>query len=323
MLGIEVGIKKVLLGLIIVCSASTVQAQNFIRSNEWKKYRREFYIGIGAANFLGDLGGLNKIGTDHSLVDLELSQTGISAGLGYKYKIQKWLNIVSCFKYLKVKGDDKLTLEKFRNNRNLNFKSNIFELSARLEFVYMHNVVGNRDAIKRTFSQRMRTSSYDLSLFVGIGGFYFNPKGRDASGNWYKLKPLHTEGQGLPNGPKQYKNYSVCIPMGLSYRYYIERQWSIGLELSFMKTFTDYIDDVSTSYYDPKLLKQAYGELSPKMADPNKGLIDGFSSPNADGSGAQRGDLDKDSYLSIQLTVGHLIKSKKSKRRKTKLRSRF
>ena len=183
--------------MIILTITSSVTAQNFVRSNEWKKYRKEVYMGVGAANFLGDLGGLNKIGTDHSIVDLELSQTGISAGLGYKYKIQKWLNIVSCFKYLKVKGDDKLTLERFRNNRNLNFKSNVFELSARLELVYMHNTVGNRYALKRTFKQRMRTSAYDLSAFFGIGGFYFNPKGRDGSGNWHKLKPLHTEGQGL------------------------------------------------------------------------------------------------------------------------------
>ncbi|MBP9069193.1 MAG: hypothetical protein KBG47_06780 [Bacteroidia bacterium] len=320
---LEVGIKKALLGLLILCSVYELSAQNFIRSNEWKKYRREVYVGIGAANFLGDLGGLNKIGTDYSIVDLELSQTGISTGIGYKYKILKWLNVVSCFKYLKVKGDDKLTLEKFRNNRNLNFKSNIFELSARFELVYMHNNVGNRYAIKRTFKQRKKTNSYDLSLFFGAGVFYFNPKGKDAVGVWHLLKPLHTEGQGLPNGAKQYKNYSVCIPLGVSYRYYIERQWSVGIEFSFMKTFTDYIDDVSTTYYDPQALKQAYGALSQKMADPNKGFIDGFSSPNADGSGAQRGDIEKDSYMSLQLTVGHLIKSKKYKRKKTRLRSRF
>jgi len=308
---------------VSVLFTQTMFAQNFKKGNEWKKYRREVFIGFGAANFLGDLGGLDKIGTDLSPVDLELQQTGISAVFGYKYKLAKWFNVVSAFKYLRVRGDDQLTAEKYRNNRNLNFKSNIFELTFRMEFVYMHNSVGNRYGIKNTFGKRMKTNSFDLTAFVGAGGFYFNPKGRSSNGTWHKLKPLHTEGQGLPGGPKQYKNYSVCIPFGFAYRYYVQRNWSIGIEISYMKTFTDYIDDVSTFYYDPKELKASYGELSAKMADPNKGQIDGFSSPAADGKPAQRGDVDKDSYLTLQLTTGYIIKQNKYRRKKAKLRSRF
>lgn len=323
MLDLAAGIKKVLVALALVSNVNTSQAQNFIRSNEWKKYRKEIYIGIGAANFLGDLGGLDRIGTDFSIVDLELSQTGISAGLGYKYKLAKWFNISLGMQYLKVRGDDKLTSEIYRNNRNLNFKSNIFEVAYRMELVYMHNTVGNRYGIKRTFGNRMKTSSYDLALFVGIGGFYFNPQGKDVNGRWTKLKPLHTEGQGLPGAPKQYKNYAVCIPLGLAYRYYIERAWSVGIELTFRKTFTDYIDDVSTRYYDKDILLQNYGSKSVQMADPSLGKITGATEPDASGVGAQRGDKEKDSYMSIQLTVGHLIKSKKYKRKKTRLRSRF
>ncbi len=323
MLDIAAGIKKVLVSVILLSVVNTIQAQNFIRSNEWKKYRKEFYVGIGAANFLGDLGGLDRIGTDHSIVDLELKQTGFSAGAGYKYKLAKWFNISFGMQYLKVRGDDKLTAEMFRNNRNLNFKSNIFELAYRMELVYMHNTVGNRYGIKRTFSNRMKTSSYDLALFAGIGGFYFNPKGRDKSGRWVALKPLHTEGQGLSGGPKQYKNYAICIPMGVAYRYYIERAWSVGIELTFRKTFTDYIDDVSTRYYDKDVLSQNYGTKSSQMADPSLGKIAGATEPDASGVGAQRGDKDKDSYMSVQLTVGHLLKNKKYKRKKTRLRSRF
>jgi hypothetical protein len=33
-------------------------------------------------------------------------------------------------------------------------------------------------------------------FLVGVGGFHFNPQGKDpATGDWVKLKPLHTEGQ--------------------------------------------------------------------------------------------------------------------------------
>lgn len=297
-------------------------SQNFIKSNEWKKYKREFYVCLGPSNFLGDLGGLDKIGTDFSPVDLEINQTSISAGLGYKYKVAKWLNLIIGTNYLKVRGDDKLTKEQFRHNRNLNFKSNIFELNGRIEFVYMHNEVGNRYGIKNTLGRRKKTSSYDLAFFVGIGGFYFNPKGKDKAGTWVKLKPLHTEGQGLSGGPKQYSNFSVCIPIGIAYRYYIQRAWSIGIEFTFRKTFTDYIDDVSTVYYDKKALQENFGTKSVQMSDPSLGLVVGATEPDASGASAQRGDINKDSYMSIQLTVGYLIK-KKYKRKKSQLRRKF
>ncbi|MGZ3932595.1 MAG: hypothetical protein ACXVP0_15050, partial [Bacteroidia bacterium] len=217
-------------------------------------------------------------------------------------------------------GDDKLTLEPFRNNRNLNFKSNIFELAGRIELVYMANKVGHRYGIKKTLSRRMKNRSWDFSGFAGFGGFYFNPKGRDASGNWVDLKPLHTEGQGLPGGPKQYSNYAICIPMGVAYRLYFNRTLVVGIEFSFRKTFTDYIDDVSTVYYDKTALAQAYGPKSAQMSDPSLGTIPGATSPDAAGNAAKRGNKDKDSYMSLQLTVGYIIKSKHGKAR---LRSKF
>ncbi|HRD40198.1 MAG TPA: hypothetical protein PLC65_16345, partial [Bacteroidia bacterium] len=230
----------------------------------------------------------------------------------------------AAFNYLIVKGDDRLTTEPFRNNRNINFKSNIFELAGRLEFVYMANRVGHRYGIKRTLSRRMKNRSWDFTAFVGIGGFYFNPKSRDPKGNWVKLKPLHTEGQGLPGGPKQYSNYSVSIPMGIAYRIYFNRKVCVGLEANFRKTFTDYIDDVSGVYYDKSAIQKAYGSQAAYFADPSKGLIPGQTSAGNELTGAEaqmRGDSRQmDSYMSLQLTVGYLIKKKRGK---TRLRSKF
>jgi hypothetical protein len=311
---------KRLLSIFFALIVIAGQAQNFARPNDWKKFRKEVYVGVGAANFLGDLGGLNKVGTDYSPVDLEFVETRTAFGLGYRYKLAKWLNVSAAFNYLIVRGDDKLTQEPYRNNRNLNFKSNIFELAGRLELVYMNNKVGHRYGIKRTLSRRMKNRSWDFTGFVGIGGFYFNPKGRDKSGKWIPLKPLRTEGQGLPDGPKQYTNYALCIPMGAAYRMYFNKKWVVGLELCYRKTFTDYIDDVSGTYYDPAALTAAYGTKSAEMADPSLGTIPGATAPDGLGNRAQRGDKNKDSYMTIEVTVGYIIKSKKGKSR---LRSKF
>lgn len=314
---------KRLLAIFCFLTVFLAHSQNFIRPNEWKKYRREVYGCVGAANFLGDLGGLNRIGTDYSPVDLEVVETRSAFTLGYRYKLAKWFNVSASFNYLIVRGDDRLTAEPFRNNRNLNFKSNIFELAGKIEFVYMANRVGHRYGIKRTLSRRMKNRSWDFTAFVGIGGFYFNPKGRNTKGAWVKLQPMHTEGQGLPGGPANYKKYSLCIPMGCAYRIYFNRKVCVGLELNFRKTFTDYIDDVSGVYYDPNVIGAAYGPQAAYLADPSKGNIPGQTNyADANGVEAQmRGDSrQKDSYMSLQLTVGYIIKKKRGK---TRLRSKF
>ena len=312
--------RRVLILLTLSFSVLIIEAQNFTRPGDWKKYRKEIFISAGTSNFLGDLGGRDRIGKDYSPVDLELSQTKTAFGIGYRYKIDTWLNVVGKFNYMIVKGDDALTQEIYRNNRNLNFKSNIFELAGRVEIGYQSAKSGNRYGIKRTLSRRHKANSQALFFFAGIGGFYYNPKGRDARGNYIKLMPLHTEGQGLPGGPKQYTNYSICIPLGVYYKMTINKQWTAGLEFGWRKTFTDYIDDVGTTYYDNLALKNSYGTVSAAMADPNKGNVYGQTQPNADGSGGQRGDIQKDSYMSLEVTVGYIFKQK---RKRARLRSKF
>ncbi len=313
-------LRKNLTFLILICIAVNVSSQNFTRPGEWKKYRKEVYISIGASDFLGDLGGRNKAGTDFSPVDLNFALTKTAFGLGYRYKLQRWINVTTKFSYCIIQGDDAQTKDPFRNNRNLNFKSNIFELATRLEVGWESNKAGNRYGIKKTLNRRMKNNRHGIFLFGGIGVFYFNPKGRLPTGAYVKLRPLHTEGQGLPDGPKQYSNYSICIPLGIYYKATINKQWTVGLEFSWRKTFTDYIDDVSTSYYDNNAIAAAYGTTAAKMADPSLGNIPGASYPDATGVAAQRGDKDLDTYITLEVTVGYIFKQK---RKRARLRSKF
>lgn len=322
LLGLIKGRCKIIAVVAFLFFLTFLHSQNFRLSNDWKKYRKDVSLRIGAANFLGDLGGLDKTGTDFSPIDMEWKTTKVSFSIAYRYKIAKWLNLVFDASYLKVTGDDKLTKDIYRNNRNLNFKSNIFETAGKLEFSYLRSVVGHRYGLKNTRKKRMKTKAEEYSLFIGCGGFYFNPKGKDKNGNWVRLHPLHTEGQGLPNGPKQYKRVSVCIPVGFSYRVIYCKIWSIGVEFGFRKTFTDYLDDVSTRYYDKKVLKASYGNKALEMSDPSLGNIYGATEPDASGLQAQRGDKEKDSYMSLQVSLGYILKPKRKVRR-SRLKSKF
>ncbi len=296
-------------------------SQSFARASDWKKYRKEIIIQAGVAEFLGDLGGLDKVGTTKSPVDLEFVLTRPAISLAFRYKFAKFFNWHTSFNYLVVAGDDKLTTEPFRQNRNLNFKSNIFELATRAEFSLFSNKIGHRYGIKRTISRRHKSRSWELIGFVGIGAFYFNPKGMNKVGDYVPLRPLHTEGQGLPDGAKQYSNFAISIPMGIAYRMILSKQWCVGIEFNYRKTFTDYIDDCSTVYYDNATLNDTYGPISAQMADPNLGTIPGATLPAGDGLNAQRGNSkDKDAYMGIQITVGRFFAPK---RRKSRLRSKF
>ena len=301
----------------ILCFPAATKAQYFMSSNSWKKMRHEIYLGGGAGNFLGDLGGRNQIGKDYSYADIEMSLTRPSATLGYRYRIAKQWGWRTDINYMRLWGKDALTDEKYRNNRNLSFRTNLVELSTNLEFAIYINKGGNRYHIKNTRKRRYKSSSHYIYFFGGLGAFYFNPKA-ELGGNWYALQPLSTEGQGLPGGPKKYKRVSVSIPMGIGYRLNVSKQWTIGLEYNFRKTFTDYIDDVHGTYYDPELLYEHKGPIAVMLSDPSKGDIPNATAPNGDGTGAQRGDKQMDSYMSIEIKVGYLMKTKKRKKTRAK-----
>jgi hypothetical protein len=291
-----------------------------MRPSEWKKFKREVFVTMGSANFLGDLGGRDRIGTDYSPADLDFSQTRTAFGFGGRYKLDRVVNVAGKFSYLAVRGNDAETSEPYRNNRNLNFKSNIFEITARIEGGYQSQKRGgNRYGIIQNYG-KSRNFTHNVFAFIGFGAFYFNPKGLTPTGDWVNLRPLHTEGQGLPGGPKQYKPFSFNVPIGAYYKLTINKVWSVGIELCYRKTFTDYIDDVGTVYYDQSKLSEAYGALSAQMADPNKGIIYGATLPDAAGNPAQRGDRQKDSFMSLELSASYIFKKT---RRSARLRSKF
>ncbi len=300
--------------VLFTAFCTSLKAQYFAKRDSWKKERKEYILGLGASNFLGDLGGLNKVGTHYSYADLELVLTRPTGSFGYRYRLNKRFASRTDFSYLLIGGNDKLTKEPFRMNRNLHFKSNVFELATNIEMSLSFDRHGNRYHIKKTMMRRYKAYSSYYYIFVGVGGFYYNPKAQ-YGGNWYALQPLSTEGQGLPGGARKYKRVSISIPMGIGARYKINKKWTVGIEYNFRKTFSDYIDDCSSVYYDPAILLVKKGPVAVALADPSLGVIPNATAPNGDGSGAQRGNTrDKDSYMNIEIKVGYVLDSRKKRR---------
>jgi hypothetical protein len=140
--------------------------------------------------------------------------------------------------YLNLKSDERESEDTIAYNRGLHFRSPVYELSGQLEFNFLPYQPGNP------------LYTWTPFIYTGISLFHYNPQAENKNGEWVDLQELGTEGQGTETFPKR-KKYSLiqfAIPMGGGVKIAVNESFSIILEYGARKTFTDYLDDVSTTY---------------------------------------------------------------------------
>jgi hypothetical protein len=240
----------------------------------------EIGVFLGGSYYIGDLNPMIHFGP----------QTKPAGGVVFRYNLNPRLAVRANALFGKIEADDAMSNSSAQQQRNLNFKSSITELSAQLEFNFLDYQIGN---------ERRKFTPY---IFFGLAGFKFNPI---ATYNNYdfSLQPLGTEGQGLDGGSskKKYRLIQMSIPFGVGIKTNLSKNIGLSVEWGMRKTFTDYLDDVSTNYYDPALLAAAHGPASAVASDPSKG-----TDPNFSNVGRQRGNpTTKDwySFAGIALTI--------------------
>jgi len=282
------------------------------QGQRWKRYRHEVFAGVGVSNFLGELGGGEEEGRDF-YDDLDFNATRPTFAVGYRYKLLSVVSLRGSLIYGRVNGNDANTEEFFRNNRNLHFRSPIVEVAAAAEVYFLKENLSSKYKLRGVRGKL--ASNLSGYFFVGVGGFYFNPRA-EYNGKWVSLQPLGTEGQGLREGTKKYSRIALAIPGGIGFKYTINKTWSLGIEYGLRKTSTDYIDDVSTTYYDNAALRVENGDMAADLADPSKTFAEG-DKLYITGDGTQRGDSnDKDSYMFGFITLQYRFSQSKSNRPK-------
>ena len=221
------------------------QHANFNSQRNWSLHKKELQIGIGATQFNGDLGGAEGIGRDYSLKDIDWPATGIAFWLGYRQRFHPYFATTTSLCVFNLKGADSLSEEPSRNARDLHFKSFAIEIQQRLEFIFAANEkFGSTFNLPGHYTKKNRSQQY--YVFAGLGLCYFNPRAQNTDGDWVNLRPLRTENQ-----EKAYSPITLTMPFGVGFRMGVSRMWRVGVELSYVKTFSDYMDDVSTNYADP------------------------------------------------------------------------
>jgi hypothetical protein len=168
-----------------------------------------------------------------------------------------------------------------RVERNLHFRSNNVELA----FLGAYNLspMGVR------FYQR---SDLNFHVFGGFALMYMNPKARSDAGEWTALQPLRTENI-------KYGRVQFVLPVGLGARIKIDPFFNIRIEAGYRFTFTDYLDDASSTRYvavtNPKAV-----EFADRRTPENK--------PSRPYEVGKRGNPDKnDGYFLMNITVQYYL----------------
>jgi hypothetical protein len=176
-----------------------------------------------------------------------------------------------------------------QQQRNLHFRSRLFEASALLEVNFFR------------YRAKKDGRAWTPFLFAGLAYFRANPQA-ELNDEWIDLQPLGTEGQGTTARPflEPYKVDLFAIPFGAGFKFNFGRL-DFQLEWGMRRTYTDYIDDVSGTYVDNDLLSFENGPLAATMADRSGlGSLPGFS--NADRARGNSNTRDWYNYTGISIT---------------------
>ena len=273
------------------------------------QYAWDFGVHIGAANYLGEMGGKDEPRRDF-VWDMKLSQTRWAVGGFARRKINRLVSVNTGLMFLRLQGADDLSTYGPRVGRNLNFKNDVVEWYLRPEFtIFQDNDLGGRGRYKTDFR---------LFGYVGLGVYYSNPKGRiNGEGDYYALRPLTTE-------LVDYSKIGVSVPAGIGFHFTKKRRHRFGWDLGWRTTFSDYIDDASSVYADPNALPGGATGTAAQLANQSQTegewVADGMQLPHPNNYGYYvqnngtvveniRGDpTHNDSYLTMTFTYSYVLK---------------
>lgn len=195
---------------------------------------------IGVSNYFGDLNTNWRVNRLH-----------LAGGAGARYNFNDRLALRFGVNYGGISGRDADSRNVYEQRRNLSFKSYVADGTLQFEFNFLPYVHGHRELFFTPY------------LFAGPSIFFFNPKA-ELDGQWYKLREMGTEGQFRG---EEYSTMQGALAYGLGFKIDLSYRWSLNIELSGRKLFTDYLDDVSGAYADIRDIKAQRGETAAMLAD--------------------------------------------------------
>ncbi len=227
----------------------------------------EFGMQAGGSFYFGDLN-----------IASSLKSPGPSGGIFYRQNLNPFFSWKTAVNATQLSFDSKLSTNPYIRYQNLNFKSKLAELASQVEFNWYRYYP---DGKKKVFTPY---------VFAGLGMILDYPTATYEG----KTVPLQLEG----TESSAYDFYHIILPFGVGFKYNFAKSFTFGFELAYRHVYSDYIDDVSTTYTNRYLPVNGLG--STNVADPS--LI---INPLSHVVGKQRGEQFKDKYLLPMLALSY------------------
>lgn len=253
----------------------------------------EFGVTLGAAHYFGDLN-----------TRAALNRPKLAIGAFYRKQFNNYLAMRLGIHYAQLGYSDVYSKNLYQKTRNLSFNSEIFEIAVSGDFNFFRYSPGEK--------------GYNFTPYVtlGLGLFSYNPYAY-LDGKKVFLRPLGTEGQNIayrdPNTGKVRKPYgsmAMCVPIGMGIKYNVNDKFNFSFQIAHRLTFTDYLDDVSTTYIG---LVNSLGE--PNFPNPTAAALQDRSYEKGSPigiEGAQRGfSKQKDQYIIAEIGISFSISTYK------------
>lgn len=231
---------------------------------------KEYGGWIGAAHYFGDLN-----------TRLDITHPGLAFGFNARRNFNTRTAVKASLNFARVRANDDNSSVDYERLRNLDFYSNIVDITAVGEFNFFEYRHGSL------------TDNWTPYLSAGFSVFGFDPRTKYQN-QTFRLQSLGTEGQDIG---EEYLLINGGLTLGVGMKWDINRDISLNAELTVRKIFTDYLDDVSTVYPNATTLAARRGQVAANIS--NRALF-----PERFRAGDQRGNSkNNDTYSLIGISI--------------------
>lgn len=245
----------------------------------------EIGITAGAAHYFGDLN-----------TRASFNRPKPAVGIYYRKQFGNYVGARLAGHYAQLGYSDTYSKNEYQNLRNLSFNTNIWELALMGDFNFFKFLPYDPHYIFTPY------------ITLGVGVVSYDPYAYIAGKKEF-LRPLGTEGQNIDYmGRKPYGTMAVCVPFGAGVKYNLTPNFNLTFEISHRYTFTDYLDDVSTTFIGADKFSSTGNGPTARLLQDRSYEID----PNAilGVEGRQRGFAkQKDQYMIIELGISYNLSS--------------
>jgi Domain of unknown function (DUF6089) len=218
-------VNRIILNLVVaLLFCSVANAQMYFETVQ----KGEFGLTIGGAHYFGDLN-----------TRAAFNRPRPAAGIFFRKQFGNYISARISGHFAQLGYSDTYSKNEYQRLRNLSFNTNIYEVAIQGDFNFFK------------FLPQDPARNFTPYVTLGVGVVNFDPYAY-LEGQKYFLRPLGTEGQTAGYlGRTPYSTTAVVIPFGVGIKYNLTEKVNISFEVAHRFTFTDYLDDVSTTYALP------------------------------------------------------------------------